>query len=115
MAECQSSIRSYCGQGDDPWGIRPSTSRKGYLLVSLPYQQDIGFMPKFFSFQNSLDIANSVYTLHNRGFQEMYKRYICGYISGLNEVPRNFISFNNISKIESIQVLTCGLIYGTNF
>ena len=57
MAEWQSSIRSFYDQGDDQWGIRPSTSRKGYLLVSLPDQQDIGFMPKFFSFSNLLDIA----------------------------------------------------------
>ncbi|KAL8091944.1 hypothetical protein AgCh_034279 [Apium graveolens] len=32
-------------EGDDQWGIRPSSSRKGYLLVSLPDQQDIMFMP----------------------------------------------------------------------
>ncbi|KAL8154886.1 hypothetical protein AgCh_000295 [Apium graveolens] len=44
-------------EGDDQWGIRPSTSRKGYLLVSLPDQQDIRFMPWFSPFQNSLDIA----------------------------------------------------------
>ena len=50
MAEWQSSIGLNYDQGDDQWGIRPSTSRKGYLLVSLPDQQDIGFMPKFFSF-----------------------------------------------------------------
>ncbi|KAL8112634.1 hypothetical protein AgCh_020080 [Apium graveolens] len=35
-------------KGDDQWGIRPSTSRKGYLLVSLPDQQDIRFMPRYF-------------------------------------------------------------------
>ena len=79
MAEWQSSIRSYCDQGDDQWGIRPSTSRKGYLLVSLPDQQDIGFMPKFFSFQIHW-ILYSVNTLHDRGFQEMYERYIWIYI-----------------------------------
>ncbi|KAL8115071.1 hypothetical protein AgCh_021772 [Apium graveolens] len=28
-------------EGDDQWGIHPSTSRKGYLLESLPDQQDI--------------------------------------------------------------------------
>ena len=33
----------------------------------------------------------------------------------LNEVSRNFISFKSILKIESIQVLTCGLIYGMTF
>ena len=51
MAEWQSSIRSYYDQGDDQWGIRPSTSRKGYLWVSLPDQQDIWFMPNSFPFQ----------------------------------------------------------------
>ena len=51
MAEWQSSIGLNYDQGDDQWGIRPSTSRKGYLLVSLPEQQDIRFMPRFSLFQ----------------------------------------------------------------
>ena len=71
MAEWQSSIRSYCDQGDDQWGIRPSTSRKGYLLVSLPDQQDIRFMQNSF-LSKFIGYCNSVHTLHDRGFRETY-------------------------------------------
>ena len=37
------------------------------------------------------------------------------YISGLNEVSRNFIIYNDISNIEYIQVFSCSLIYVMNF
>ena len=73
MAEWQSSIRSYCDQGDDQWGIHPSTSRKGYLLVSLPDQQDIWFMPKFFFFTNLLDIATLFILYMIEVFRKLYK------------------------------------------
>ena len=32
-----------------------------------------GLCQNSFPFQNSLDVPNSVHTLHDRGFQEMYK------------------------------------------
>ena len=81
MAEWQSSIRSYCDQGDDQWGIRSSTSRKGYLLVSLPDQQDIGFMPQFFSFPKIHWMLRTLFILYmTEVFRKCLKRYICGYI-----------------------------------
>ena len=100
MAEWQSSIRSYCDQGDDQWGIRPSTSRKSYLLVSLPDEQDIRFMPKFLFFPNSLDIATLFIIFITEVFKECMKYiYIGVYISGFNEVSRNFIIYKDIQRL----------------
>ncbi|KAL8134756.1 hypothetical protein AgCh_009680 [Apium graveolens] len=43
IAYASRQLKEY--EGDDRWGIHPSTSRKGYLLVSLPDQQDISGTP----------------------------------------------------------------------
>ena len=98
MAEWQSSIRSYCDQGDDQWGIRPSTSRKGYLWVSSPDQQDIWFMPNSFPFQIYWILQFCSYFTWQRFSGNVYI-YRCIYMSWLNEVSRNFIIYNDIQRL----------------
>ena len=116
MAEWQSSI--------GPTASRVMTSGEFvHLLVEKVTYWHVCLIIKIsglcqgFLLSKFIGYYNSIYTFHNRGFQRKYEIYIgiYIYISGHNEVSRNFIIYNDISRIESIQIFSCSLIYVMNF